>query len=78
MRRRMWIHRSVALLCVLLAYPALRWWSNSIAFVIALSLATQFYASLSASEAADDRAVTERLDRIEALLAGQQNHRAED
>lgn len=68
MRTRVWIHRSVATLCVLLAYPALRWWRDSITFVIVLSLATQFYASLSASEAADDRAITERLDRIETLL----------
>lgn len=70
MRRRVWLHRSVAFLCVLLAYPAVRWWSQSVLLVILLSLATQAYASWSASEAADDRAVTERLDRIERLLRG--------
>jgi membrane protein implicated in regulation of membrane protease activity len=68
MRRRIWIHRAVAIACVLLAYPAIRWWSESILFVIVLSLATQAYAALSASEGADDRKVTDRLDRIEALL----------
>ena len=70
MRRRVWLHRAVAILCVLLTYPAIRWWRDSILFVILLSLATQAYAAWSASEAADDRAVTDRLDHIEHLLRG--------
>lgn len=68
MRRRVWVHRSVALTCLLLTAPALLWWANSITFVILLSLATQLYAALSAAEGADDRQVTDRLDRIERLL----------
>ncbi len=70
MRRRVWIHRSVAILCALLVYPAVHWWSNSVLFVILISLATQAYAALSSAEAADDRALSDRLDRIEALLRG--------
>lgn len=70
MRRRVWIHRSVAIACVLIAYPAVRWWSASILFVIVLSLCTQLYAALSAAEAADDRSITDRLDRIEKLVRG--------
>jgi membrane protein implicated in regulation of membrane protease activity len=67
-RRRVWIHRAATIVCVALAVPALLWWRNSITFVILLSLATQAWTSLSAAEAADDRALSERLDRIEALL----------
>jgi hypothetical protein len=67
-RKRVWVHRTATLICVLLAVPAVLWWSDSVLFVILISLATQGYASLSASEAADDRQLTERLDRIEALL----------
>lgn len=67
-RRRVWIHRIATIFCVLLAIPGVLWWKNSILFVILLSLATQAWTSLSAAEAADDRAVLDRLDRIEALL----------
>jgi membrane protein implicated in regulation of membrane protease activity len=70
MRRRIWMHRSVAILCTLLVYPAMRWWSDSVLFVILISLATQAYAAWSAAEGADDRSVTDRLDRIEQLLRG--------
>jgi hypothetical protein len=66
--RRVWVHRSATAICGVLAIPAVLWWRDSILFVILLSLSTQAYASLSASEAADDRQVTDRLDRIEALL----------
>jgi hypothetical protein len=66
--RRVWIHRGVALACLALTPPAVIWWRDSVLFVIVVSLATQIYAALSASEAADDTAVTERLDRIEQLL----------
>lgn len=70
MRRRVWIHRAVAILCVALVYPAVHWWSESVLFVILISLATQAYAALSSAEAADDRAVTDRLDRLEQLVRG--------
>jgi hypothetical protein len=67
-RRRVWIHRAATILCLLLAVPGVLWWRNSILFVIMLSLATQAWTSYGAAEAADDREVTDRLDRIEALL----------
>jgi hypothetical protein len=66
--RRVWVHLGVAAATVAITPPALIWWKNSITFVIAISLATQLYAALSALEGADDSAVTGRLDRIEALL----------
>jgi hypothetical protein len=55
-------------LCVLLAVPGILWWRDSVLFVILISLATQAYTSLGSAEAADDREVCDRLDRIEALL----------
>jgi hypothetical protein len=67
-RRRVWLHRTLALVCVALAYPAIRWWRDSILFVILLSLATQASTSWGAAEAADDDELARRLDRIEALL----------
>ncbi len=67
-RRKVWIHRTATGICVLLAVPAILWWSNSVLFVIMLSLATQAWTSWGAAEAADDRDVCGRLDRIEALL----------
>lgn len=66
--RRFWIHVGVAAATVVTAVPALLWWKSSILFVVAISLATQCYGALSAAEAADDTAITERLDRIEAIL----------
>ncbi len=67
-RRKVWLHRALALICVALAYPAYRWWRDSILFVILLSLATQATTSWGAAEAADDNEVCDRLDRIERLL----------
>jgi len=72
-RRRVWIHRGATAVCVLLAIPGVLWWSDSVLFVILISLATQAYTSLGSAEAAeagDDREVLERLDRIERLLEG--------
>jgi hypothetical protein len=66
--RRARVHLAVAAATVAVSPVALIWWRNSILFVIAISLATQLYAALSAVEGADDSAVTGRLDRIEALL----------
>lgn len=64
----MWIHRAAALFFVALAIPACLWWKESILFVILLSLATQASTEWGAAEAADDRTILDRLDRIEALL----------
>lgn len=70
-RRKVWIHRCLAAFFAALTVPAVIWWAESVLFVILLSLATQISSSLSASEAADDRDVCGRLDRIEALLKQQ-------
>ncbi|MET0416040.1 MAG: hypothetical protein ABW022_08470 [Actinoplanes sp.] len=70
-RRRVCFHRAATIICVLLAIPGVLWWKNSILFVILLSLSTQAWTSWSAAEAADDRSVCDRLDRIEALLEQQ-------
>jgi hypothetical protein len=67
-RRRVWIHRAATVICVVLAVPGILWWKNSILFVIMLSLATQAWTSYGAAEAADDRAVTDRLAHVEAQL----------
>jgi hypothetical protein len=63
-----WVHRAATVLCVLLAVPGILWWRDSVLFVILISLATQAYTSWGSYEAADDREVCDRLDRIEALL----------
>ncbi len=68
-RRKVWIHRGLALFFTLLAIPATIWWKQSILFVILLSLATQISTEIGAAEAADDQTLAERLDRIERLLA---------
>jgi hypothetical protein len=67
-RKRVWAHIGVAVATLAISVPAFLWWKNSLLFIIAVSLATQSYGALSAAEAADDSAITERLDRIEALL----------
>jgi hypothetical protein len=54
----------------LLAIPGVLWWAESILFVILVSLYANFVGEISAGEAADDRELAERLDRIEALLEG--------
>ncbi len=67
-RRRVWIHRGLAAMWVLLAIPGVLWWADSILFVILVSLYANFVGEISASEAADDQELAKRLDRIEALL----------
>jgi hypothetical protein len=47
---------------------ALKWWPDSVAFVIIMSGYANVVSDLSVAEAADDTAVLERLDRIEQLL----------
>lgn len=66
--RKVWTHRAAAIICTALVPPALLWWRDSVLFVILISLATQIYAALSAAEAADDKSIIERLDRIERHL----------
>ncbi len=70
-RRKVWLHRGLAAFFTALIIPACLWWRNSIIFVILLSLATQISTEMSAAEAADDRTLADRLDRIEALLKGE-------
>lgn len=62
---------AVAASSVVLAVPALLWWRTSVLFVIALSLFANFYAAVSALEAADDSAVLEKLDEVLEVLRGQ-------
>lgn len=75
-RRKVWIHRCLAAFFVALSYPAIRWWKTSILFVILLSLATQASTEWGAAEAADDRELSDRLDRIEQRLADLMNEPA--
>lgn len=58
------MHVAVAIVSAALAIPGVIWWSESVLFVIGLSLFANFYAAVSALEAADDTAV---LAAIEAL-----------
>jgi len=68
--RRLWVHAGVALGQLVLAVPALLWWSESVLFVIGLSLFANFYSAVSAVEAADDRAVLQAVaDAKDELLA---------
>lgn len=68
-RVRFWTHLVVALVQVALVGPALLWWKDSILFVIGLSLFANFYAAVSAVEAADDSAVLAELHDVKAELA---------
>ena len=56
---------------MLLIVPALVWWPDSVAFVIVASVYANIKSDWGAAEAADDRDVVERLERIERLLAEQ-------
>ncbi len=58
---------------MLLTAAALRWWPTSVAFVIVMSGYANIVSDLGAAEAADDRALLERLDRIEHLLTAPQD-----
>lgn len=65
---RIWFHRSRALAWVALTLAALRWWPDSVAFVIVMSGYANVVSDWAAGEAADDRAVIDRLHHIEHLL----------
>jgi hypothetical protein len=67
---RVWFHRSRSIAWVLITLVALRWFPNSVAFVIIMSGYANVVSDWGAAEAADDRAMSERLDRIEELLRG--------
>jgi membrane protein implicated in regulation of membrane protease activity len=68
MRRRVWFHRVSAIVWALALIPAWIWWRESVLFVIVASIYANTKSDWSAAEAADDRALIERLDRIEQLL----------
>jgi hypothetical protein len=67
-KRAVWIHRGLALFFAALVLPAVLWWSESVLFVILLSLATQISTEVGSANAANDEAVTDRLAHIEAQL----------
>lgn len=66
---KVWFHRSRALAWVALTLAALRWWPDSVAFVIVMSGYANVVSDWGVSEAADDRAVLQRLDEVERRLA---------
>ncbi|MCX5066638.1 hypothetical protein OOJ91_12190 [Micromonospora lupini] len=68
-RWKVWFHRSRAV--VWMAVGALSFplgWANSVVLVWVASLNANVVTDIGAAEAADDRNVTARLDRIERLL----------
>lgn len=67
---KVWFHRTSAIIWLALIFPAYIWWRESVAFVIAASIYANVKSDWGAAEAADDREVLARLDRIEALLPG--------
>lgn len=66
--KRVWFARGRAALWAGLTLAALKWWPDSVAFVIIMSGYANVVSDLSVAEAADDTAVLERLDRLEAAL----------
>lgn len=68
MDKRVWFHRISALIWLALLIPALLWWSESLWFVIMASVYANVKSDWGAAEAADDRALHERLARIEEEL----------
>jgi hypothetical protein len=65
-RRR--VHQLLALVWAAMLVPAWLWWQESILFVIIASIYANAVGEWSAAEAADDRAVLERLERLEELV----------
>jgi len=77
-RWRIWFHRSRSIAWALvgaLSFPL--GWANSIVLVWIASLYANVASDWAASEAADDREVLERLDRIEDLLRSLTDERGE-
>jgi hypothetical protein len=67
-----WFHRSRAIVWVLLTLVALKWWPQSVTYVIIASGYANAVSDWSAAEAADDRQVIDRLDRIEQAITGKE------
>lgn len=68
MKGRVWFHRTSAIVWAALIVPALIWWPDSVAFVIAASVYANVKSDWGAAEAADDREVLDRLDQINSRL----------
>lgn len=64
----MWFHRISAIVWTVAIVPAYLWWRNSVMFVIVASIYANVKSDWGAAEAADNREVVERLERIEKLL----------
>lgn len=69
MRAKVWFHRSRAAIWILIGALSFRYgWNDSVTLVWIASLYANVVSDIGAAEAADDRAVTGRLDRLEQLL----------
>ena len=66
---KVWFHRSRSIVWALSLIPAILWWQESILFVIIASVYNNVVSDWAASEAADDSAVIQRLDDLEAKLS---------
>jgi hypothetical protein len=68
--RKVWIHRSIAALWLI--FGLVVWWplgwQDSVALVWMASVFANVYGPWTASEAADDHTLTDRLDRIEQAI----------
>ncbi len=66
---KVWFHRSRAILWAVLGVVSFPLgWANSVALVWAASVYANVLTDVGAAEAADDRQILERLDRIEKML----------
>jgi hypothetical protein len=63
-RQAVWLHRGLAIFFIALTVPGVVWWSQSVLFVILLSLATQISTEFGSAAASNDSAVTDRLDQL--------------
>lgn len=68
-RRKVLFHRASAVFWGVLIFPAYMWWRDSVAFVIAASIYANVKSDWGAAEAADNRDVIQRLERIEKRQA---------
>jgi hypothetical protein len=62
------IHAGVAVSSVLLAVPGVLWWSESVLFVIGLSLFANCYAAISVLEAFDDSKLKAEIKELRAMI----------
>lgn len=63
-----WFHRGRALAWVGLTLAALKWWPDSVAFVIICSGYANAVSDWTAGEAANDAEIMTKLDRLEKLI----------